>query len=275
MLTSSLLATHLLSPTLVVDIAPPAAEVVALVAPQDAAAEAAALAAPAAPAAPEEPKWTGSVTLGATWSTGNTESTSASFDAGAERKSEDDRTTAKAYYNYSEQEDPATGLDSVTQRRAGASLKYDYFLSEKMYLLATTSAEYDRIADLDLRAQAGAGVGYQWRDDEIVKYGTEGGVSYVGEYHEFDSDESYPALRLASNLGWNVREGVAFEQVTEVYPSLEDQDDFYGKADTRLKFNLTASMYAQIQWTVNYDNTPSTGKHHTDNLVVLGLGWSF
>jgi putative salt-induced outer membrane protein YdiY len=226
-------------------------------------------------APPPKPKWTGSVTLGLSFSSGNSEITTGTFDAGAERKGEDDRFTVKAYYNYAEQEDAATGVSEITQRRGGGSLKYDYFVDPKTYVLGTTSAEYDRIADLELRTAFGIGVGFQRRDDEKFKHALEGGISYINEDHKVGEDDSFSALRLASNLGWQVREGVKLEQLTELFPSIEDADDFFGKGDTRLRFSLTEKMYAQIQWLINYDNSPSAGKHHTDNLIVLGLGWSF
>lgn len=279
MLPGALLAAHLISPVLVsplllVDAAPVVPDFLSGTIPWSTLVEAQAA---AEPAKEEEklPKWSGSVTAGASISTGNSEITTASFDAAVERKGENDRITGKTYYNYSEQEDATTGDSDVTQRRAGASLKYDYFFTKKFYGLATASIEYDRIADLDTRRTVGLGAGYQFRDDEKVKYGLEAGLNYVEEGHDLIDDEEFVAARVASDLKWKVREGVDIEQFTEVFQSLEDSDDFFGKADSRAKFSLTEKMYASLQWLINYDNTPSTGKHHTDNLIVMGLGWSF
>ena len=48
-----------------------------------------------------------------------------------------------------------------------------------------------------------------------------------------------------------------------------------GHADTRLRSKLSESMFAQLQWILNYDNTPSPGQERMDHRFVLTVGWSF
>jgi len=225
-------------------------------------------------AAPAAPKWTGNVSLGGTIAAGNTESRTATFNFDAERRAEKDRWTAKAWWNYTDQED-SEGDSEVTQRRLGASLQYDYFLTKRAYWLARVGTEYDFKAGLDLRTQAGVGAGYQFYEEEEFKLAGEAGLTYFWEDYASGDDNDYLAARLASNLGWLIRKGVQFDQTLEIFPSLEDKDDVYGKADNRLKVTLTEAMFAQAQYVFTYDNTPDEDKERDDHLFVLTLGWAF
>lgn len=224
-------------------------------------------------AAPAEPKWTGSVSLGMTATDGNSENTSASLDFNAERKTEKDRWTVKGFWNYAEQQN-AAGESEVTQRRLGASVKYDYFLSKRTYLFANAGAEYDFKAGIDLRTFVGGGAGYQFYDTETFKLSGEAGVNMFNEDFRVGGSDEYIAARVAETLAWQIRKDVKFDHSIEAYPSLEDKDDFFGKMDNKLRLNLSEKMFAQAQWVMNYDNTPAASER-VDNLYMLTLGWSF
>ena len=80
---------------------------------------------------PEKPKvkWTGHVTFGATKTTGNSRTTTASGDASLERRGEDDRINVNAYYLYAESTDPSTDIQSTTTDKWFVDVQYDYFVS--------------------------------------------------------------------------------------------------------------------------------------------------
>ncbi len=66
-----------------------------------------------------------------------------------------------------------------------------------------------------------------------------------------------------------------FGQTAEVFPSLEDIEDISGKLDTRVRVSITDDMFAQLQWVMDYDNTPAEGAYRMDHRVILSLGWGF
>lgn len=227
--------------------------------------------APQAPAAaPAAPKWTGSVTLGASYSDGNTRRRTVSATADAEYRREKDRTTLGFLWNYAEE---AAG---ITDRKTQGRAKYDYFFSPKMYGLVQASAENDYQSALDLRTTIGAGLGYQFEDTETWKLSGEVGLSMVDEdFKGTADDKDFIAARAAYKWNWKPNAKYDVMQVGEVFPSLEDMDDVNARLDTKGRMNLTDKMYAQLQWIYAWDNTPATGKKRVDNLVLLGLGWSF
>ncbi len=232
---------------------------------------------------PVYPHWSGTLSVGASWTDGNTETDTITGTFNAIRRGEKDRWTLDAFGNYGSTTDTVTDVKDTTTNNSGASAKYDYFLSKKTYLFANSLAKVDHVADLDLRAVLGAGVGYQWKETEKLKWGTEAGLSYVDE--DFDDnafDTDFLAARFASNLAYQISKSAAFEQVAEVLPSLDDSEDIIAKIDNRLKLNITGKWIAQIQYVLDFDGSVPTGsapgpdgKEETDHRIVLGLGWSF
>ena len=231
---------------------------------------------PVEDAPPTYPQSTGTLALGASWTDGNTESQTLTGTFNAMRRSEDDRWTLDLFTNYGETTDRVTDDTEQTTNNHGGSLKYDYFLSKKMYAYGNGSGKVDHVAELDLRWYAGAGLGYQWKETDKLKWGTEAGLAYVDEDFEDDTaDADYTAARLASNLIWQLSSSTAFEQVAEVLPSLEDSEDVIAKVDNRLKLNITGKWIAQIQYVLDFDGSVPPGNEETDHRVVLGVGWSY
>ena len=83
------------------------------------------------------------------------------------------------------------------------------------------------------------------------------------------------ALRAAYFLRWQIYDGIKFLQDVRVFPSLENADDIYLKKDSRLRFALLQSMFTELQWELDYDNTPSSGLDRIDNRFFLNVGWEF
>ena len=63
-------------------------------------------------------------------------------------------------------------------------------------------------------------------------------------------------------------------------PSLESRDELSGISDTKLRGKMSEGMFAQLQWIVDYDNTPladASGNPNTrvDHQIFLSVGWTF
>jgi len=229
----------------------------------------------------EESEWTGSIKLTALYTSGNTRRESAGLLFDASRTTGADRITVDGIWNYGADTaaDALTGasVKTVTQRRAGAGLKYDYFLSDRWYALATTRALSDTLADLKVRFTAGLGVGYTLIDNGATLLLTEAGLSsYSEDYRQagLATEESLSA-RLAYRIEHVFSEDTKLTHRVEAFPSVEDSEDFYLQAVTELSTSLTDSMVASIAHTLDYDNTPADGRKKGDNRLFLTVGWSF
>ena len=220
------------------------------------------------------PKWTGSVTFGGLVTTGNSETRNANAVADAEYRREKDRFSLGFLWTYA-QEKNTTADWLLTDRRTGGRAKYDYFLSEKTYLLAQASAENDYQADLELRTTIGVGAGRQFLEDDTWKLSAEAGVSSVDESYYSSSDNNYIAARVSLKADWNYSKRWTFSELLTVLPSLESTDDVNAHSELGAKLTLTENMLAQLMWTCDYDNTPAAGKDRVDQRYLITVGWKF
>jgi len=221
--------------------------------------------------APTEPKWTGSVTLGANWTGGNTRTTALNGTADAEYRRPKDRTTIGLVYANSKNRIH----DVVSEDRYGARAKYDYFFSEKTYGLVQSSYDVDTVASLRSRSTLGVGAGRQFREDETWKLSGEAGVTWKDEEYPHGQGGDDIAARFAYNADWHKRKNLGLSQTTTVLPVIDDFEDVFVSVDTRVKTNLTENMFGQLQWLLEHDETPAAGKDKTDHRVLLSVGWSF
>jgi putative salt-induced outer membrane protein YdiY len=63
-------------------------------------------------------------------------------------------------------------------------MKYDHFLTKKLYLNTSASFEKDRFKDLNLRTTIGLSLGYQFFETKLTSLSTEAGLAYINE--DFD-----------------------------------------------------------------------------------------
>lgn len=238
------------------------------------------LAAPLYVPADADGEWHGSVNLGATISSGNSDIVTAAASADGQKEWDDNRLTLRAAWVFAQQTSNATGLSSVTQRQWNASAKFDHFYNEETYSYASVRGENDDIALLHLRTIASVGMGHKFVDEEDFMFEGEAGLAYVDENYATppppapDADDSYMALRLATNLKKVLSESTTFLQTAEAYPSLSFSE-FNGVVDSRLKIDLSESMHALIQWIVKYNNNQPVGTGSTDSLWIFSLGWTY
>ncbi len=247
---------------------------------------------------PADGLWHGSVNLGLSKSEGNANIQNYSLDARGVREFDVHRYTLEALWYYSRDNDRPSltpGASALIQRRALGSAKYDQFFSEKTYFWVNGLAETNFAAAIDLRWTVGAGIGHQWRDDDQWKINTEIGLAYFDESFDAGSgitvidgngntrlvtETDYLAARAAWDIWTRINENVAFGHFGEIFPSLEDSKDVYGRATTYLEAKLSERMTARLSWLVNYDNTPADAPgggslKRVDNLYLLNVGWTF
>lgn len=227
------------------------------------------------------PTWAGSLTLNALWTEGNTDRRAVGAALDASRRAEVDRISVDAAWDYSEDKDNDTtsatfGEWRLNQRRAGGGLKYDYFLSKKWYVLATTRVLGDTLADIQLRFTAGAGLGYTWVEDSTTTFLTELGLNYfTEEYRSATPSVDYLAARAAYKLVHAFTESTKLTHGVEAFPSTENIRDTYMQVKTEVSTSLTDSMIASVAHVLDYDNTPAPGRDRVDNRVLLSVGWTF
>lgn len=224
-----------------------------------------------------DPTWAGSLKVNALWTDGNTDrrGIGAAFDASMVRP-EKDRISVDAAWDYSQDKDQVTAAWTLNQRRAGAGIKYDYFVGKKAYVWLANRVLGDTLADLSLRYSGGAGLGYTWVEDKTTTFLTEAGLAYVNEnYRSATPSVDYLSLRLYYKLSHAFTATTKLVHSVEAFPSTEHKEDFYLQGKTEIVTSLSESMIASLGHVIDYDNTPAPGRDRADNRVLLSVGWSF
>lgn len=214
--------------------------------------------------------YTGNVEAGVSYLTGNTETTSGNLSGLFVARSKRQRFTLRGNWYYAEND------NVVSAREAGGSVKYDFFLTEKVYVYANALFLYNPFKDLNLRSTFGGGTGYQFFEDDRKTLGAELGVSYVDENFRIAPDDSYTGGRWSINFNyWIIEKKIDLFHYQEGYFSLEDFADMNLLTQQGLRFTVVKDFFTSFQANVSYDNKPSPGFKKTDTALIFGLGYNF
>jgi len=214
-------------------------------------------------------KLTGTITLGGSLQTGNTDRSAFSAAADASIGGERDRFGVRFMFNYAEEE------DEVTTRNLYGALKYDYFFTKKFYGYLALEMLKDRFKDLNLRTIVGPGVGYQVWDDPVKFLLFEAGIAYYSEDRRTAEDDSWVAARLAGHFRYTLSKYLTFSDRLEIYPSLANADDFTLRNEAAILSPLGAGWSLKLANILEYDNDPPRDVSKTDLTWILGLQYSF
>ncbi len=230
------------------------------------------------PPPPAGTTYTGLIQAGGSINDGNTRTKTGSVSGEFIARNLRQRFTASGAYNYAED----TG--SVTARNARGQLKYDFFVTERLFIYASSLFEGDSFQDLKLRTALSAGLGYQ-----LVNKGdfdgmfagldsyVEGGVAYFSEdYDGGANDDEFVTARWAFRLDWEVVDGkVTIFHNHEGFPSLEHGKDIYIITHQGVRLTIWNGFFAafSVQW--RWDNTPAPGRRRSDTLYLASLGYAF
>jgi putative salt-induced outer membrane protein YdiY len=223
----------------------------------------------------KEIKWTGAAALGADFTRGNTRNDRIHMLIDAVRRTDEDRLTVDAGWNYARSRAKDSNKDETTERNVFGAVKYDYFFTEKFFGYGQTRAEGDKFKDLELRYTAGLGVGYQWVEEDNLKFYTEGGLSYFYENFTNAPTDDYLAARLAYRLDWTPVDWLTFIHDTEWFPSLADKDDQFVRTDFTVRVPIAGHLKAEASAMYEWDNTPSPDSKRLDEKYLIGIAYTF
>ncbi len=216
----------------------------------------------------KEWKVSGRFALGASDSSGNTDTQNLHWDGELVAQQGENRYTLGGRGDYGR----ANGAQNQNDTLVAA--QYDRLLSRKWYAYANASLENNRFSDIYLRTVGGVGIGYQWLDTERTKLALEAGPSYVYTDYYTRATEHNPAARLVTKFDyWLWRHAVQFFNYNEFYPSLENYDNSFLRSQIGLRFPLVDKFLATAQLNLDWNGNPPPGKVKLDQTLILSLGY--
>lgn len=232
----------------------------------------------------EEEGWQGKTSASVNVNDGNVQTTAVAVHLDAVGRFDPHRVTAKGAYYRSR----AFGLDTGEHQKA--TLRYDYLLDERWYLLGQVWGEHDKFKGLDLRRRIGAGVGNEvihGKDHKVrlealleqVHVEFDRPVAVVALASPFasvvDADDDYLALGLALVWEYRISDSATFQQHFEYTPSSEDLDEFFLRSESVLEVNLEHEWYVDLRVDLDHESPPATLRERTDTRYLVGLAYRF
>ena len=171
-------------------------------------------------------------------------------------------------YNYGE------SVDQVTARNSRGSLKYDYFLTDKIFLGLDELFEQDSFQDLTLRSSTSVGLGYQFFDTQEHELAIIGGLGFIHQDFKTRPTIQSPAYLWSINWGyWIISDGV------RMFLDHRGFKDF-GNESTALRVNssqgirvkLNQHLYLNFAYDIRFNSQPLFQTKKLDESFIFGIG---
>lgn len=215
-------------------------------------------------------RYRGTVTIGGNSTQGNTETKAVNAGARLLMRADRQRLTLEAKYNYGE------AGETVTARNSFGSLKYDFFLSRKVFLNATGLLEKDTFQRLNLRTTLGAGLGYQFLDTRRTTLSWELGLAYVNEHYTNTPSTQTPSSR------WGVRweyavvpDRIRLFHRHEGFYDLNEGNALRLIAEQGVRITLYKNLFFNLEYDLRYNTQPAPGRLKADEAFIFGVGYEF
>jgi putative salt-induced outer membrane protein YdiY len=212
--------------------------------------------------------WKGKLELGALLTDGNTERLGANVALKLVRETPGDKFTAKAAYNYVEEDGERIADKQFLSLRE--DVKFDPW-----YVYALLSFERDEFEDLDLRGIFAPGAGRNIAESETFTADIEIGPTLT--YNDYLSrDSEYAAeLRLGLVAAWKVYGDLTITEDLQVFPSLTDTGEFRFISETSLEQPLGGSWFMKLSLIDRYNSDVTGDTEKNDLELRLSLVYDF
>lgn len=212
------------------------------------------------------------LSLGATLTDGNSETSQVNASLATERDTAAWITRAGLELNYGE-----STVDDAKETTAENGKAYGNFkktISDMTFAYIDTSLLYDNVADIDYRATLGPGLGAYLLKSDTTKLFAEAGVSYVFE-ETGDGSDDYASVRFAERFEHQLSETAKLWQSLEYLPQIDDFGAYLINAELGVSAALNSKMNLRLVLQDRYDSEPSAGREKNDVTLMAGVGYEF
>ena len=163
----------------------------------------------------------------------------------------------------------------LSDNRMYGTSKTDYDFSSRFYLYNLGGAGYDEIRKIDLRWEAGPGLGYRVMKLTNFVLNTELGVNYQAQYQSDNTRTELFFFRLAENTAWTINGRFSVDEKFEFFPRVEEWTKYRFRLESNVR--LALSSHLSLVGTVldQYDTQPALGVQHNDLQLRSSLSVKF
>jgi putative salt-induced outer membrane protein YdiY len=224
--------------------------------------------------------WSGKISLGGNWSSGNTDQTNLNAMVNAQRRTVKDRVQLRYLGNFSKANDE----ESVNNHRLDAI--WDRFISDRLFVRPVFGEYYrDPFLNIAHRITLGTGIGYQLIDTARTDWMVFAGPAY--QYTAFndvqpgaDTDASTPALSAGTDFRIELTDKIDFTYNYRFQITSEAAGRYNHHMIGTLANELVDSLDLEVSliWDRVASPAPTadgTTPKSNDYQLILGVGYSF
>lgn len=218
---------------------------------------------------PTRVRWANSLTLGGSFTQGNTDVLGFSFSGAGTRKGEENRFLWSGSFTWARAE------GRTVAENAKARFKFDRLLRPRLYWWVAEELRYDKFQDLDIRSVTSGGLGYILVWGPTTEMSVEAGVGFMAERFERETDENNLAFRGSWNWEQLIGRNATFTNLFVTYLGDESvKFQFTNQAEFKIDLSRTWAFKVTNGW--YYDAEPSTFiGHNSDVEWVVGFEYVF
>jgi putative salt-induced outer membrane protein YdiY len=149
--------------------------------------------------------------------------------------------------------------------------RYDYKLSDRLYMTAGAGWERNRFSGIENRWLVDTGLGYIFLNNERTSFRGAAGFTYTNE--DYTVDDGQDGSFLGARLGWDFRQklfqNTTFTHTLVADENLEDTDDLRVDAQFGVHVAMSSKLGLKVNWRLLWDNQPALAEY---TLFAPGVG---
>lgn len=172
---------------------------------------------------------------------------------------------------------------SAPQERWNTRYSLDWFLGDHWFWYNGALIGADPQRGMAKYKSLGTGAGYQFFEATASALSLKTGLAYMDERYVFPADligdfapeDSFMALRLATDFRYNLPWGVGFFHNNEMLQSTEDEPNWRMKTTTGLSSMILKRIYSEFKIDYWLDNEPQPARKGKDTRMSLGVSYKW
>jgi putative salt-induced outer membrane protein len=218
-------------------------------------------------------RFRGALGLGASLASGNTRASNLALSANAVRATVEDKVSLYALALRTS----ASGATTGDTLRLGG--RYDYNINPLMFGFGGLDLERNKLANLKLRSQTTAGLGYHFISTATTTWDLFGGLAFSADKFlaptlidgQSRSTYSYPSLMLAEESSHVLSPTTTAKQRLVIYPNLKDRGEFRATLDAGVAVAMSSNLSLNVGLGAGYNSQPGDTRKKLDTLITTGV----
>ena len=163
-----------------------------------------------------------------------------------------------------------------TANNAAFNVKYNYFLTRRVYMGGFNLVETDQFQNLTLRNTGGLLLGYDILDREHHNLTIAAGPAAV--YQDFTTDPATLAPSASGTLRYEFMfrgDDVVFFHKSQAFKDLGHGSATRVNADQGIRVRITQNWRVNFEYDIRYNSLPVAGRQSVDTNIIFGFSYDF